>query len=152
GEAKELAKRLEPFYAGGKVSAHAKEIARDTIYGATNELYTAFGQIRQLLKRTYAAEDELGTSETEKAALKKMSAMLSDLYLSSLSEASARTAELQRRNIAGADKDMMRALATQGRADAHFIATLSTFQATNEAMLAMKAQARESDDRATATR
>lgn len=56
----------------------------------------------------------------------RVDTMMRQLYLTLLSETSARKGELHRKGVAGADRDMMRAFATQGRASAHFVASLKT--------------------------
>lgn len=56
---------------------------------------------------------------------KGMNTMLNQLHLKLLSEQSVRQSENERRNITGADDDMMRAFVTQGRAAAHFVSSLT---------------------------
>jgi hypothetical protein len=67
--------------------------------------------------------------------------MLSDLHLTLLSEASARQSERKRRNIAGAEDDMMRSFATQGRATAHFISSLENAGDIYETLQKMRKEA-----------
>jgi len=65
------------------------------------------------------------------------------LYLMLLAENSARKGELNRRNIAGADEDMMRSFASNGRATAHFIASLKTGGKVDESLQEMRSQVRK---------
>jgi hypothetical protein len=73
----------------------------------------------------------------------KLEKLLSDLYLATVSEASARKSELQRKFVAGADKNMMRNLATSGRADAHFLSTVMHNDEITESLEAMAKEARD---------
>jgi len=100
------------------VSASPKSEDSELLYGGRDVL-TAFQRLRKLAKDS--AEDDPNIDATSQ---KRIDTMMRDLYLTLLSETSARKGELSRKNVAGADKDMMRAFATQGRATAHFIAGL----------------------------
>jgi hypothetical protein len=73
--------------------------------------------------------------------------LVSQLYLTTLAEASARKSELQRRKVAGADKNMMRNLATRGRADAHFVSTAMFNDDILDAMDNMAREARTGNRR-----
>jgi hypothetical protein len=68
--------------------------------------------------------------------------LLGDLYLATVAEASARKSELQRKYVAGADKNMMRNLATSGRADAHFLSTMLHNDEIVDSLEAMRNEAR----------
>src|SRR5690606_38604968 len=67
---------------------------------------------------------ELAVDKDREKQLGYINSLLRDLYLASLSEASARKHDLKRQNIEGADPDMMRAFTAKGKADAHFIGAL----------------------------
>ena len=69
--------------------------------------------------------------------------LMSDLYLATVAEASARKSELQRKYVAGADKNMMRNLATSGRADAHFLSTMLHNDEVVDSLEAMRTEARD---------
>lgn len=100
-------------------------------YGAQGgELFTAVARLRSLYDRESDGADP-------KAAA-AISNLLGDLYLHTVSEASARKSEFQRLNISGADKDMMRNLATRGRADAHFLAALKHNDAISDSLSNMR--------------
>ena len=94
------------------------------------ELFTAVARLRSL----YDRESE-GADPQAAAAI---SNLLGDLYLHTVSEASARKSEFQRLNISGADKDMMRNLATRGRADAHFLAALEHNDSISDSLSNMR--------------
>lgn len=94
------------------------------------ELFTAVSRLRNL----YDREAE-GADPQAAAAIRNL---LGDLYLHTVSEASARKSEFQRLNISGADKDMMRNLATRGRADAHFLAALKHNDSISDSLSNMR--------------
>lgn len=93
-----------------------RDKAHDMLYGGRDVL-GAFRRLRDLVDNT---QDE----HLKGAANKALNRLMTDLHLTLLGEQSARQAERQRIGVAGADDDMMRAFATQGRATAHFIAGL----------------------------
>lgn len=115
-EAKAYAARLEEQFPGGFVSASPKSEDNDLLYGGRDVL-TAFQRLRKLAKDSAEMDPNI-----DQKAQGRIDDMMRDLYLTLLSETSARKGEINRKNVAGADKDMMRAFATQGRATAHFIA------------------------------
>lgn len=120
-------------YAGGVVENFNKGEANDQLYGG-RDTFNAFRRLRNLVNETG------GASLTEPANA-TINSLMNDLYLSLLGERSARQAERNRKNTAGADRDMMRAFATKGRADAHFIASLRFGGQVQEDLLKMKKQA-----------
>lgn len=120
-------------YAGGEVENFNKGNANDQLYGG-RDMFNAFRRLRNLVNETG------GASLTEPANA-TINSLMNDLYLSLLGERSARQAERNRKNTAGADRDMMRAFATKGRADAHFIASLRFGGQVQEDLLKMKKQA-----------
>jgi hypothetical protein len=67
---------------------------------------------------------------------------VAELYLQSLAENSARKSEMRRRGVAG-EIDMLRSFSTQGRADAHFLASAKYNPQTSEAVVKMRQQAKE---------
>jgi hypothetical protein len=71
-------------------------------------------------------EDTSLDGKLTKAARERVDTMMQQLYLTMLAETSARKGEIHRRNIAGADNDMMRAFASQGLMQAQFIANLQS--------------------------
>lgn len=66
----------------------------------------------------------------------------SDLYVASLDSLSARHSQQRRRNIHGANEDMMRAFVSQGRGMAHMLATLEVNGPMQEALQKMRSEAR----------
>jgi len=68
--------------------------------------------------------------------------MIGDLYLLATAENSARKSEIERKKISGFDKNMMRNLATSGKANAHFLASMEHNDAINEAIDEMRQQAK----------
>jgi hypothetical protein len=66
----------------------------------------------------------------------------SDLYVASLDSLSARQTQQRRRNIHGANEDMMRAFVSQGRGMAHMLATLEVNGPMQESLQAMRTEAR----------
>lgn len=66
----------------------------------------------------------------------------SDLYVASLDSLSARHSQQRRRNIHGADEDMMRAFVSQGRGMARMLATLEVNGPMQESLQKMRSEAR----------
>lgn len=135
GQAEEQANRLRATGNYHDVSAFEKEKGLDAIHGG-RDMMSAFDRLRNLIRTEL--EGDPGDQ-----AMRSLNTMVSDLYLQTLAETSARKAELKRRNVAGADYDMLRAFATQGRADAHFIAALKHNGEVTDAMYDMRQQAHE---------
>jgi len=119
-------------YPGGTVENFNKGDASDQLYGG-RDTFNAFRRLRNLVNESGSTMDAAAN-----AAINKL---MNDLYLTLLGERSARQAERNRKNTAGADRDMMRAFATKGRADAHFIAALRNGGEVQELLVEMKKQA-----------
>lgn len=97
--------------------------------------FEAFDQIRQM------------ASEKEGDAAKKLSNLVTELYLTSLAETSARKSELRRENIAGLNADTMyKAFVSKGRASAHYIANLKNNREIGNAMAQMRQEAKAGTD------
>lgn len=88
-------------------------------------------------------ENLRGTGELESKSKRALDKLLVDLYISTLHESNARHAELQRRNRAGASKDMMRAFASQGRADSYLVSSMEHSSEIIKAMTALRSQAKQ---------
>ena len=116
GEARKTRDEIAGQYA--YADNFAKDTAHEKLYGGRDVL-GAFRRLRDLVSRTQ--DEALGPK-----ASKALNRLMVDLQLTLLAEQSARQAERQRMNVAGADADMMRAFATQGRASAHFISALKS--------------------------
>jgi hypothetical protein len=131
----ELERQLKDQGSFSEVSARAKEEARGDMYGG---LMDAFNKLRGNI------ESELGnaTEPKEIAALRAARETVAELYLQSLAENSSRKAEMRRRGVAG-EIDMLRSFSTQGRADAHFLASAKYNPQSSEAVVKMRQQAKE---------
>lgn len=129
------AKAIEREEAGryGIVQAFEKDTAAESIYGG-RDLQQVFFRLKNLAKDSF-------DDKTNQTAVRGINKLINDLHLSMLAESSARQAENRRRNIAGADDDMMRAFATQGRATAHFIGSLTNTGQIYETLREMKKEA-----------
>jgi hypothetical protein len=113
-EAKAVAGRLGATGMYDMPEAFEKEAYAD--YLSSADSYVAINRLRKMVAQEFKGSDP--------DALKSIDKMLGDLYLITAAESSARKSMLQRKDITGADKDMMRNMATSGRANAHFLATL----------------------------
>lgn len=133
GEAEAQADKLQASGKYVESSWFEKEKGLDAIHNG-RDMMAAFQRLRNLIKSELEVDpaSELG---------KSLNSMISDLYLQTLAETSARKAEIERRNVAGADQDMLRAFASQGRADAHFIAALKHNGDVTDAMYEMRREA-----------
>lgn len=134
GEAKQIRDQIAGDF--DYAEAFEKNAAREALYGG-QEMFTAFQKLKSLVV------EQFGGTEEDNKSLKSINRMVSDLYLSTLAEASARKSENRRMKVAGADLDMMRAFATQGRADAHFIGALLYSAEVNKSLEDMMQQAKE---------
>ena len=130
GEADSIADELQATgqYDIQPEDAGIKEANASYIGGS--DVHMAVARLRNLANRQSESTD----SKLDKA--------ISDLYLMTVAEASARRSELERKYVSGADKNMMRNLATSGRADAHFLSTMEHSDELNDALEAMRDQAR----------
>lgn len=122
-------KELEQSGAFAAVQDFERDDASQALHG--RDVLSAFGRLRNMVD-----DSEIGAS-----ARKALRGMMTDLHLSLLSERSAMQSGRFRKGVAGADKDMMRAFATQGRATAHFIANLENSDKINESLAKMREQA-----------
>lgn len=107
---------------------YASEKLDSSAYIGGGDLFLAFKRMENMITRKAKNELVGGT------VLEGMRKLLADMYLASVAESSAHTSSLARKNIAGADMDMMRNLATRGRADAHFLAALQHGDEVTDAM------------------
>jgi len=126
GEANQIADQLKATGNYDMPESFEKELYANE--GA--DLFLAVARLRTLFDK-----QSEGANPAAQAAINNL---LGDLYLHTVSEASSRKSEFQRFNISGADKDMMRNLATRGRADAHFLAALEHNDAISDAITAMR--------------
>lgn len=121
-----------------------KSESKDVLYSSI-DLYKAFTQ----LKKTISAEKAVSNTAESVDLYSKMNELVDELYLTSLSEASARKSELQRKGIAGLNRalsgdearDMLRASFSQGAAKAKHIANLRTNDESLQTMIRMQKEA-----------
>ena len=140
GEAEEIYDELNRL---GKYKVDApfkKSTARDSLYRGV-DLYKGFAKLKRVLAAEKGVEKSLQTKDAE--LLDRLETMVNDLYLLSLADSSARKSEMQRKKIAGFNRDMMRAFFTQGMADAHYIANLKTADQSMDTMVQMQKEAGE---------
>ena len=131
----ELERQLKDQGSFSEVSARTKEESRSDMYGG---LMDAFNKLRGNIE----SELNNATEPKEIAALRAARETVSELYLQSLAENSARKSEMRRRGVAG-EIDMLRSFSTQGRADAHFLASAKFNPQASEAVVKMRQQAKE---------
>ncbi len=131
-EARTLAAQLEPQFPGG-AATHFEKLEGVEEFMGGRDVMGAFQRLRSVVADKAAGDD--GKTDA------RLNNMMRQLYLTLLAEGSARKSELNRKTVAGANEDMMRAFATQGRATAHFIAGLQTNGSVNDALMAMKKEA-----------
>lgn len=110
--------------------------------GVTEAPWNAMRRLRTLVDQEYGGTTP-GDRKAAESARKHINQMLSDLYLATLSETSARKHNLKRANVEGSSDDMLRAFASKGKADAHFIAALAKNGEITDALAAMRKQAGE---------
>ena len=114
--------------------AGAKEAQES--YTGGGDIHLAVSRLRNLLQR------QVSDGDMSSVNFHSMNKMVGDLYLMTVAEASARKSEMQRKNVSGADDNMMRNLATSGRADAHFLSSLEHNDAITDSMERMRDEAR----------
>jgi hypothetical protein len=105
-------------------------------YTGGGDIHLAVARLRNLLQR------QVSEGDMSSVNFHSMNKMVGDLYLMTVAEASARKSEMQRKNVAGADDNMMRNLATSGRADAHFLSTLEHNDDITDSMERMRSEAK----------
>ena len=129
GEADQIASEL---IATGKFDMDGTEAGPKEDVGSYigSDVHLAVSRLRTLADRQQGE----GSEELDK--------LLSDLYLLTAAENSARKSEIMRKYVSGADANMMRNLATSGRADAHFLSTMEHNDDITDAMERMRDEAR----------
>lgn len=97
---------------------YLENFEKDSSQGfGVRDLNDVFNRLRNMVEEG----TDTSLSETSQKVLNRL---MADLKLTLLSESSARQSERRRKSVAGAESDMMRAFATQGRATASFIASM----------------------------
>ena len=138
-EAKAVAERLGATGMYDMPEAFEKEAYAD--YLSSSDSYVAINRLRKMVAQEFKGSDP--------DALKSIDKMLGDLYLITAAESSARKSMLQRKDITGADKDMMRNMATSGRANAHFLATLQYNDEIADSINKMRQERKYNNEEAT---
>jgi hypothetical protein len=138
GEAKQMQAELDATGQYEKTYAGQKLVSDAAIDGG--QLFPAITRLSRILERTKDVKDAESVASLER--------MLGDLYLAVAAEASSHKSSLQRKNIAGFDRDMMRNLATRGRADASFLASIQHNEEITDALEAMRKEQEENPEAA----
>jgi len=99
-----------------------------------SEIYAAFQRMQKMIQ-------EQGDSMDPKMR-KSLTALATDLYLSTLAESSSRKAEMAARLVHGGDFDMVRGAIAQGRSDARFIGSIEKNGEIADAITQMKKEAK----------
>lgn len=115
------------------VSEPFERSVEESLYGGS-DLNQVFARLRNL------SEEALKSSDKDMVARGVRKTIL-DMQTMMLSQQSVMHATNRRLGVAGADLDMMRAFATQGRASAHFIGSLTNTGKIYESLREMKKQA-----------
>lgn len=123
---------------------HTYSAPKEEYYRGVNEApYLQMQRLKQMV------HDTLGTSDKfDRSTVRHIDTMLRDLYYSSLAEDSARKHDLRRDNVAGVkDDELLRAIASKQRADAHHLAALTNNSRMNAQLTKMRAEASVKDHR-----
>jgi hypothetical protein len=114
---------------------YLENFEKDSSQGfGVRDLNDVFNRLRNMVEEG----TDSNLSETSQKVLNRL---MADLKLTLLSESSARQSERRRKNVAGAEDDMMRAFATQGRATASFIASMENSGDIYDTLRDMKKEA-----------
>lgn len=111
GEARALQRQLDEQGSFDTINIGALDQQVDNLYNNTSSL-------KELLKLKEAARD---LDDVDAKAAGKLSGVIADLYLNALADGGARKSEMRRKGVDG-EVDMVRSFASQGMADASFIA------------------------------
>lgn len=138
-QAKARSRELQPHF------AYADGFEKQKAYRELQEVpWSSISKIKNAIEDT-AASDQAKTA---------MNRLVTDLYLTLMVESSARKSELRRKNVAGAERDMLRSFASQGRAMSHFVAALQHSPEVSAQINSMQNEARDGEqgDRDSRTR
>ena len=114
---------------GGYADNFERLSQTDSMMGG-RDMLSAFRRLRGMVSDSMEGDGAKARAGIDNA--------MRQLYLQLLAESSARKGEMNRRNVVGADADMMRAFATNGRSTAHFIANLKTGAGVDDALKRME--------------
>jgi hypothetical protein len=112
------------------------EAVRNQLYGGNNFLLSV-----TRLRSQIDAKGDTATDTSSIAAFNQMRKIVTDMYLESLAEASARKSEIRRRGVSG-EVDMLNSFTLQGRADANFISAIQYGERIQQAIAAMRKEAK----------
>lgn len=129
-EARTLQAKIDQEFAGLSTDIVKRAEAMDDFSGKA--LLPALTSLRAKV------DAERGTANT------KVLNIISQLYLESLAEDSARKSEMRRRGISG-EVDMLSSFTTQGRADANFLASVEYSPEIQDALQQMRSQSKTGD-------
>lgn len=103
-----------------------RELLRNELYGGSSTIQ-ALSKLRANIDQMYGKREAEAADAADAASVKQMRTsakklqdMVTELYILTLAEDSARRSELRRKGVAG-DIDMIRSFETQGNADAEFL-------------------------------
>lgn len=134
-EGRKIEEQLRSEGYGYVSEAFEKDSTRTDVYGG-RDVQNVFYRLRNLANDSM---DEAGSAKATQA----INRLIADLHLTLLAEQSARQSERRRKNVAGAEDDMMRSFATQGLATAHFISTLHNSGKIYDTLQQMRKEADE---------
>jgi len=138
-EARRLADQLRElgFYGDGEdaVTFFEREENEAELFGGQS-VFTAVTKLRGRV-------DDISGEAAVKAQLQRM---VTDLWLTTLAETSARKSEMRRKGVYG-EVDMLRSFANQGRADARFIAAVEYNPQIEDAIRAMRQEVKRGGNR-----
>lgn len=136
-EAEGLADKLMEQGAFEQVQHFERSVSEDGLFGNDN-MMAALTALRSRVN----SMDRAGTAQLKN--------LVSQMYLQELAENSARKSEMRRRGVVG-EIDMLRSFTTQGRADAHFMASTRYGSEIQDVMQAMHKEARQATNRTRAS-
>lgn len=150
GQAEALSDRLR---ATGKYSNdpdagvvyRERESLRNELYSGSSTIQALEklrGQIDAMYDRRSTDPGEQEINDQQRLSAAKLHNMVTELYILTLAEDSARRSELRRKGVAG-DIDMIRSLETQGRSDANFLGGAKYNYAMLEKINAMRRELRK---------
>jgi hypothetical protein len=117
------------------------EAVRNQLYGGNNFLLSV-----TRLRSQIDAQGDSATDPSSLAAFNQMRKIVTDMYLESLAEASARKSEIRRRGVAG-EVDMLNSFTLQGRADANFISAIQYGERIQQSIRDMRKEAKQPGNR-----
>lgn len=106
-----------------------------------DEMFSGHSALRELTKMRSRVDEQAKAGDKSAS---KMLSLISQMYLEALAEGSARKSEMRRRGVDG-EVDMIRSFAQQGRADAHFMASVKYNPQVQKALQEMRTQMKTGD-------